>query len=109
MNGLKLRDFLADEDIAAFINSNSVSSFTFKERYYGPKLPDETGKETAEKNSDEWYFVESPGIAGMPSSNLFDNPVEDELAAPSEAGTSASHASTPPSGKAVARKHTRRH
>ena len=37
-NGLKLKDFLADQDVAAFLLSDNVASLTFKAERYGANI-----------------------------------------------------------------------
>jgi len=93
-NGLKVREFLANEEVAAFLTSGSVASLTFKAKRNGPNI----SKEQAELNSDEWHeieFVPNVNLTAIPSSDAFDTESVVE-STPSEAGSSASHAATPP-------------
>ena len=95
-NGLKLRDFLANEVVAEFLLSDSVASLTFKAERTGANITTDQAK----LNSDEWFMTEivnlSAAIEAIPSSDAFDTESVVE-SAPSEAGSSASHAATPPS------------
>ena len=95
-NGLKLKDFLADQDVAAFLLSDNVASLTFKAERYGANIT----TDQANLNSDEWFLTDivntDAAIAAIPSSDAFDTESVVE-SAPSEAGSSASHAATPPS------------
>ena len=95
-NGVKVRDFLADAVVAQFLVSDAVASLTFKAERKGPNITPEQAK----LNSDEWYQLEvgdlEAAIEAIPSSAAFDTESEVE-SAPSEAGSSASHAATPPS------------
>ena len=74
----------------------STCPLTFKAERTGPNITPEQAK----LNSDEWYQFEvgdlEAAIEAIPSSAAFDTESEVE-SAPSEAGSSASHAATPPS------------
>ena len=95
-NGLKLKDFLANEVVAEFLLSDSVALLTFKAERTGANITTDQAK----LNSDEWFMTEivnpNAAIEAIPSSDAFDTESVVE-SAPSEAGSSASHAATPPS------------
>ena len=97
-NDLKVSEFLSHEDVVAFLASDSVRSLTFKADRYGTNI----SKAQAEQNSDEWYPIELEAnvasIDNLPSSDIFDTETAASTPSePSEAGSSASHAATPPS------------
>ena len=52
-NGLKLKDFLANQDVAAFLLSDSVASLTFKAERFGANIT----TDQANLNSDEWFLT----------------------------------------------------
>ena len=89
-NGLKLKDFLANEVVAEFLLSDSVASLTFKAERNGANITTDQAK----LNSDEWFMTEivnpNAAIEAIPSSDAFDTESVVE-SAPSEAGSSASH------------------
>ena len=71
-NGLKLKDFLANEVVAEFLLSDSVALLTFKAERTGANITTDQAK----LNSDEWFMTEivnsNAAIEAIPSSDAFD-------------------------------------
>ena len=92
---LKLGTYLIDGKTIAMYTAGVVRSVTYKATLYGPNIP----KAEAIANSEAWEQVEFD--AETAAAALDDLPTADWDAAPptpsSSAGSSASHAATPPS------------
>ena len=88
----KLGEWLEDPRTVAMFNSGTVRSLTYKATRFGPNIL----KDTAIANSAEWTPTELPTTIDLPTADWSRPPT------PPDAGSSASHAATPPCGRTLA-------